>query len=776
MTVSREGIPQFIGARVKRREDPALITGQGKYVADIHLDGALYMAVLRSPCAHATIITIDTSEAEALPGVVAAFTGDDINPQLAVPLPMVVSMDEKYSVKRNPRRYPLTTDKVRHFGDPVALVVATDQYIAADALELIYFDYDPLPVVVDPEAALDDGVPILHEVWDNNLAFRWSDEGGDVEAAFAKAETTVEVRLVNQRVIPNAMEPRAVAATYDSEANALTVWASTQVPHAVQEYLAEVLAMPKEQIRVIAPEVGGGFGAKGNIYGEEVLVPFLARHLGRPVKWAASRSEDYLSTAHGRDQINIIRLAADRAGHVQAADLKIIVDCGGYYSRVTPAIAATTGQMMTGVYDIPNARVEATAVFTNKHPTEPYRGAGRPEAAYLIERAMDVLADELDMDPAEVRQRNFIPPDKFPYKTVLNATYDSGEYARALSRVLELADYQAWRDEQARRRREGGKLMGIGLACYVEVCGFGPWEAGTIIVEADGKATVLTGTSPHGQGHETTWAQIAADTLQIPPEDITVKHSDTAIVPRGIGTFGSRSTPVGGSAVLQNAETVRERAKEIAAHLLEAATPDMVLEDGRFHVRGLPERSLSWQDVAQGTYNDSLPPELRGELKSDDDFKPKGETYPFGAHICMVEIDPETGDIEIVRYLTVDDCGRVINPLLAEGQVHGGLAQGIGQALFEQAVYDEYGNLLTGTLMDYALPKAHNFPRYETNRTETPSPLNPLGVKGIGEAATIGSMPTVVNAVVDALSHLGVRHLDTPLTSEKIWQILQERS
>jgi carbon-monoxide dehydrogenase large subunit len=430
--------------------------------------------------------------------------------------------------------------------------------------------------------------------------------------------------------------------------------------------------------------------------------------------------------------------------------------------------------MMTGVYDIPNARVELTGVFTNKQPTEPYRGAGRPEAAYLIERAMDVLADELGLDPAEVRQRNFIPPEKFPYTTPINAKYDSGEYARALNRALELVDYQALRAEQAQRRQNGGKLMGIGLACYVEICGFGPWEAGSVTMDEAGQVTVLSGTSPHGQGHQTTWAQIVADLLQIPMEDVTVKHGDTAVVPRGIGTFGSRSTPVGGSAVFQNTETVREQAKAIAAHLLEAAVPDMTLSEGRFHVQGVPERTVSWQEVAQAAHSDDLPEELQGSLAADEDFQPKGETYPFGAHVAVVEIDPETGVVQIVRYLTVDDCGRVINPLLVEGQVHGGLAQGIGQALFEAAVFDETGNLVSGSLMDYALPKADNFPFYETHRTETPSPLNPLGAKGIGEAATIGSTPTIVNAVVDALSHLGVRHLDMPLTAPKVWQAIQQ--
>lgn len=772
---TRAAVPQLMGVRIKRREDPALITGQGKYVGDIQLDGMLHLAVLRSPCAHAIIKEIDVSAARAMAGVVAVLVGAEINDAVAEPLP-VAPMNDSYRDKKLPNRYPLTTGKVCFLGEPLAVVVAETPYIAADAVEAIVLDYEPLPVVIDPEAALESGAPVIHDEWQDNLAFRWGTAGGDVEAAFARAETVAELRLVNQRIIPNAMEPRAVAAHYEAETNMLTVWSSTQIPHELRDTLAKILKIAPEQMRVIAPEVGGGFGVKSNVYSEEVIVPLLARQLKRPIRWVASRTEDYLVTAHGRDQINIVRLAADKHGRVEAVDLQVIVDCGAYYSKVTPVIPTLTGLMMTGVYAIPNARIEVNGVFTNKHPIEPYRGAGRPEAAYMIERVMDVLADQLDIDPAEIRRRNFIPPDRFPYQAASGAVYDSGEYERALNKALELADYQALRAEQTRRRQRNGKLMGIGLACYVEICGFGPWEAGKVMIEADGKVTVLTGTSPHGQGHETAWAQIVAHTLQIPLEDITVKHGDTAQVPRGIGTFGSRSAPVGGSAVLQNAETVRERAKEIAAHLLEAAAGDMVLEDGQFQVRGVPDRRVTWQEVAQAAYADNLPEELQDSLSSDEDFKPAGETYPFGVHVCVVEIDTESGAVKLVRYLTVDDCGRVINPLLVEGQVHGGIAQGVGQALIEGAVYDEGGNLVTGSLMDYALPKATLFPPYETNRTETPSPHNPLGVKGIGEAATIGSTPTVVNAVVDALSHLGVHHLDMPLTAQKVWQALQQHN
>ena len=775
MPPAQAAAPQLMGVRIKRREDPALITGQGKYTADITLDNMAVMMVLRSPYGHATIDSIDTSAAAAMPGVLAVITAADVNNQMAAPLPMVMAADDNYPIFHNIPRYPLASDKVRHVGDPVAVVVAENKYVAADALEAIDVRYTPLPTVVDPEQAMAAGAPQLHDHVPNNVAFRWQG-GNEISAAFAAADKVVEVRIHNQRLLPTAMEPRAVTATYDAANDSYTIWTSTQIPHSIKEEVAQVLGIDQEKIRAIAPEVGGGFGAKSNVFAEEVLAPFLAKQLGRPIKWVATRSEDLQTTSHGRDQIDIVRLAATNEGKVQAVDLKVIADCGAYYSRVTPGIPPLTGMMMTGVYAIPHARTEAVGVLTNKGINEPYRGAGRPEAAFLIERAMDVLADELDIDPLEIRRRNFIAPDQFPYTTPTGATYDSGEYAKSLNRALELVDYGALRTEQANRRANGGKLLGIGLASYVEICGFGPWEAGTVIINADASATVLTGTSPHGQGHETAWAQIAANTLQLPLENITVKHGDTAVVPRGIGTFGSRSAPVGGSAVMRNSESVREKAKAIAAHLLEAATADMVLADGQFSVAGSPQAAVSWTEVAAAAYSDTLPAALKAQLpdglQSDEDFSPPGMTYPFGTHLSVVEIDPDNGQIRIVRYVTVDDCGPAINPLLIEGQVHGGIAQGVGQALLEQALYDEGGQLVSGSFMDYNVPRADNFPIYETNRTETPTPLNPLGVKGIGEAATIGSTPCIANAVIDALSHLGVRQLDMPFTPEKVWRAI----
>lgn len=766
-------IPQFMGVRIRRREDPALITGEGKYTGDLQLEGMLFMAVVRSPYPHARVRSIDTSAAKAMPGVVAVLTGAELNPQMANVLPVVApAAGPGYRDGHETPRMVLATDKVRCVGDPLAVVVAENRYLAADAADAVMVDYEPLPGVSDPEQALVPGAPLLYEAWGTNQAFRWQNSGGDVDAAFANAEKVVELRLVNQRLIPSAMEPRAVVAKYDQTTDELTIWTSTQIPHGIKNEVAPVLGIEPAKIRVIAPEVGGGFGAKSNVYAEEAMVPFLAKQLGRPVKWVATRGEDYLTTSHGRDQINIIRLAADSSGRIHGADLKVIANCGAYYSRVMPAIPTLTAMMMTGVYDIPNARCEAIGVMTNKGINEPYRGAGRPEAAYLIERAMDVLADELAMNPVDVRKRNFIAPDKFPYKTPMGANYDSGDYATNIDALLAAVDYPALRAEQAQRRAAGGKLLGIGLATYVEICGFDPSESAIVTVDEQAKVTVVSGTSPHGQGHKTAWTQIAADVLQIPPEDITVVLNDTALVPKGFGTYGSRSAAMGGSAVWKNSETVRERAKQVAAHLLEAAVADVTLENGRFHVVGTPAVSVGWQEVAAAAYTDTTPADVPTELSSGEDFASADQNYPFGAHLAVVEIDPATGAVSIVRYVTMDDCGRVINPLLVEGQVHGGIAQGVGQALLELAAYDESGNLLSGSLMDYNLPRADNFPHFETNRTETPSPLNPLGVKGIGEAATIGSTPTIVNAVVDALSHRGVRHLDMPLTAEKIWHAL----
>jgi carbon-monoxide dehydrogenase large subunit len=704
-------------------------------------------------------------------GVVAVFSAADIHPHLAQGLPSS-GYSSAFEEARKPVRYPLAEAKVHYQGEAVAVVVAENGYIGADALAQVLVDYDPLPPVPDAQSALAEGAPLIHEQWDSNLAFRWRKSSGNVETAFAEADVIIELPVVNQRLIGSPLEPRSVLASYEAATDSFTVWSTTQNPHSVRDDLAKVLGVEPVSIRLIAPDVGGGFGIKVGLHGEEVLASFIARALGRPVRWVPSRSEDFLASHHGRGQSNRLRLAADAEAGITALELETTYEMGAYF-RFSPYIPTISANMSPGTYHIPNFRAVVEGVFVNKLSTEAYRGAGRPEATYMIERAIDLLADELGLDPADVRRRNFIPPSDFPYSSPTGLTYDSGEYKKALDKALEQAGYLSLLTEQARRRRNGGRWLGIGMACYVEICGFGPWEAGGVFMDKHGDVTVLSGTSPQGQGHATTWAQIAAEVLQVPLEKITVRQGDTAVVPRGLGTMGSRSTAVGGSAVFDNGGKVVAQARQIAAHIFEAAAEDIILANGRFQVIGSPQASLSWEEIARAAHSDLLPEGLRGGLKSDVDFEPQGETFPFGAHVCVVEVDPQTGAVEIARYISVEDCGRVINPTLVEGQVHGGIAQGIGQALFEVATYDEQGMLLSGTLMDYALPKALDMPTYETHRTETPTPLNPLGAKGIGEAATIGATPAVVNAVIDALSHLGVRHIDMPLTAEKIWQVIQ---
>jgi len=762
---------QTIGERVRRREDPRLVTGQALYTPDIPLPGALHLAVVRSPYPHAEIVSIETEEAAAAPGVAGVFTAAYILPKLKRPFPVAKAPDGgAFTELHIPARWALADRKVLTVGDPVVAVVAETAEQAVDAAALVDVDYRDLPGAGDSRAARADGAEPLYDNVEGNRAFVWElHPEGAPEAAQGEVELSLDFRI--QRLIPSAMEARAVAARVDGDR--VTMWTSTQSAHRVKSSVARILGIPEERLRTIAPEVGGGFGAKANLYAEEVLVPWLALKLGRPVRWFATRTEDFQTTTHGRNLFVTLDVAADRDGRVRHCDVDVLYDSGAYFSRPGPTTPSLTGAMIVGPYDVATAHAHAVGAFTNTAPNEPYRGSGRPEATYLIERALDVLAGRLGIDPAEIRRRNLIPPHKFPYRTATGLTYDSGEYEKALDKALEAGDYAGLRAEQARRRAEGGKPLGIGLACYVEICGFGPWEAGGVTVEPDGAVTVRSGTSPHGQGHETAWAQIAADQLGVSLDDVTVLHGDTDECPRGIGTFGSRSAPVGGAAIFNNAETVRERAKALAARLLEAATEDIRFEDGRFFVAGSPARAVGWSEIAAFAYSAEAPEGSAAELTADVDFKPPAETFPFGTHLCAVEIDPDTGAVEIIRYISVDDCGKVINPLLAEGQVHGGLAQGIAQALYEDAVYDEGGNLLTPTFLEYAVPRADMLPKYELHRTVTPTPVNPLGVKGIGEAATIGSTPAVCNAVMDALRPFGVEHLDTPLTPEKVWRAMQ---
>ncbi|MEW6734652.1 MAG: glyceraldehyde dehydrogenase subunit alpha [Acidobacteriota bacterium] len=769
-------VKKFIGERIKRTEDPRLISGLGHYVDDINLPDLLHVAFVRSIYAHAHINSINIDAALALPGVVAVFTGADLKDQVGT-LPVAGQL-EGLKIPFHP---VLAIGKVRYVGEPVVAVVATDRYLARDGAELVEIDYDPLDTVVDAETAIADGAPIIHDEFGTNLSFNWKLEGGEIEAAFKSADRVIKQYMVNQRLAPIAMEPRGVIARYLPGEQELTVWSSTQIPHLLRTQLAVMLNLPENRLRVITPEVGGGFGSKLNVYGEEAALGFISMKLAKPVKWIETRRENFAATIHGRGQSGTIEIACKNDGTVLGLKYTVIADLGAYLQLLTPAIPTLTGLMLSGSYKIPAIGMYVTGVFTNKMATDAYRGAGRPEATYVIERVMDIVAAELSIDPVDVRRKNFPRPDEFPYSTATGLTYDSGNYVAALDKALEMADYQGLRERQRKALAEG-KLFGIGVSSYVEICALGPssamaaggWESATVRVEPTGKVTVLTGASPHGQGQETSFAQITADYLGVAMEDVLVLHGDTSIVQYGIGTFGSRATAVGGTAMVMALDKVKEKALRIAAHLLKASESEVKFEDGKFHVNG---NSLTIQQVALAAHlARELPPNTEPGLSATHFFEPTNFTFPFGSHILAVEIDKETGDVKILRYVAVDDCGNVINPMLVEGQVHGGIVQALGQALYEEVVYDESGQLLTGTLMDYALPRAHHCPWFELDRTETPTPVNPLGVKGVGEAGTIGATPAIVNAVIDALKHLGVRHIDMPMRPEKIWRLIAAKA
>jgi carbon-monoxide dehydrogenase large subunit len=670
----------------------------------------------------------------------------------------------------------------------VAVLVAEERYLARDALDLIEVDYEPLPVVVDAEKAIQAGAPQLHDEVPNNTTFVWKVAGGDIDQAFREAEVVVKQRIVNQRLIPNAIEPRGMVAQYNPGSGDLTLWTATQIPHLVRLLLSMVTGIPEHKVRVIAPDIGGGFGSKLYLYPEEVIVATLAKVTGRPVKWIEERRENYVATTHGRDHVQYVEVAAKRDGTITGLRVKCIANMGAYLSTFAPGIPTILfGLMLAGNYRIPNISCEVTGVHTNTTLVDAYRGAGRPEATYLVERAIDLTARELGMDPAEIRRRNFVPANAFPHTTATGVTYDSGNYQPTLDKALEIAGYQQLRQEQERARAEG-KYLGIGVTTYVEICGMAPsqvlgavgagaggWESATVRVHPTGKVTVYSGASSHGQGHETAFAQIVGDGLGVPFEDVEVVHGDTAQVQFGIGTFGSRSAAVGGMAAVMSVNKIEEKAKKIAAFLLEAAEADLVFEGGQFFVKGTPGRGITIQQVALAAYvPHKYPTGLEPGLEATSFYDPSNFTWPFGTHVAVVEVDPETGVIKLRRYIAVDDCGRVINPLLVDGQIHGGLAQGIAQALYEEAVYDENGQLVSGSLMDYAVPKADDLVNFELDRTETPSPVNALGVKGVGEAGTIASSATIVNAVVDALAPLGVKHLDMPLKPERVWQAIQQ--
>lgn len=776
-------VSKTVGARIKRREDPRLIQGLAHYVDDIKLPDTLHVAILRSPYAHARINAIDTAAAQNLPGVKAVVTGDDIKDTIGG-IPCAATDPEGFPGIKVPHHPVLATDKVRFVGEPIAAVAATDAYIARDALDLIEVDCDLLDAVNSADAALAEGAPVLHEDWDDNMAFTWQIAGGDIDAAFAEADHIVSQRIDHQRLVPNPIETRGVLAQYTRGKDQLTLWSSTQIPHLLRTQLSIMLDMAENHVRVIAPEVGGGFGCKLNVYAEEALIGHLAKQLDQPVKWIESRRENFLHTIHGRDQVGQVELAVNSDGAILGLKYTVTADVGAYYQLLTPAIPTLTGLMLCGSYTFQNVQMDLTAAFTNKMATDAYRGAGRPEATYLIERMIDIVAHDLDLDPLDVRRKNFIGKDAFPHETGTALAYDSGDYTAALDRALKMADYDALRQQQADLRARG-RYLGIGFSTYVEICGMGPsvampaggWESSTVRVDPTGKVTVLTGVSPHGQGQETTFAQLVADGLGVDLEDIRIIHGDTDAVQYGIGTFGSRATAVGGTAMVHAMGKIKDKVIKIAAHLMESNPQDIVLEDGKYSVHGAPESGLSLAEIAQVAHvGVGLPPETEPGLAESHFFEPPNFTYPFGTHIAVVEVDADTGEVDLQRYIAVDDCGNIINPLIVEGQVHGGIAQGVGQALYEEAIYDETGQMLTGSFMDYALPKAHDFPRFELDNTVTPSPVNPMGVKGVGEAGTIGSTPAIANAVIDALKPFGVRHIDLPLRPEKLWKLMQERN
>ena len=756
----------MVGASVKRKEDPGLITGAGKYVGDIKLAGMRHVTFVRSPYAHANIISMDASAALEREGVVAVVTGEDLQGQYE-PVPVAGGADAQEKLSH----YALSVGRVRHIGEAVAAIISTSPGIGEDALDDVAVEWEELPVAGDLLRAYAGDDPPIFEGMADNIPDTGAKKTDGVDEVFANAPHRLSQRMLSQRVSGVPMEVRAVVVAPDAVTGGLTVWTSTQIPHGVRSSLAAALRLPENMLRVIAPNVGGGFGVKNALYPEEIAVAKLAQIHQMPLKWTGTRVEHFQSTTQGRSQVADVEVAFDGGGKILGLRLHVIAELGAYPPFYD--IAHLTGLMATGNYDIPAVDFKASNVFTNTIAVAAYRGAGRPEAIYYIERAIDLIAAELGLDSVEVRRRNYIKPAQFPYKTPTGSTYDTGDYERNLNAALELADYGALRQRQAELRAvDSDTLLGIGAASYVEMCGFGPYESGLVRVEPSGAVTVYTGTSPHGQGGETTFAQIVADEIGADYDRIIVRHGDTGGAPVGVGTFGSRALAVGGSAILRASEKVRDKAVEIAAHMLEASPGDIEFVEGQYRVKGVPGRSLGLSEIASRAYSDRLPDDIETGLEATDFFRPADFIYPFGTHIAAVEIDRQTGLITLCDYYSVDDCGPRISPLLVAGQVHGGLAQGIGQALLEEIVFDDEGQLLTGSMMDYTMPRADDFPRFTLGQTTTPTPLNPLGAKGIGEAATIGSTPAVVNAVMDALSPYGIRHLDMPLTPRKIWEAI----
>jgi carbon-monoxide dehydrogenase large subunit len=778
----------YVGQSVKRVEDPRFIQGKGGYVANLQIPGMVYLAIKRSPYGHAKIKKIDVTKAKALPGVVGVFTGQDLVDGGCGALPCGWNVPDL----KTPKRYPLTIDKARHVGDGVAAVAAESPYLAADALDLVEVTYEPLKATIDARGATESGEPLVHDEIAKNVSFFWAlgDKPG-CEKAFAEAHKVVELELVNQRLIPNAMEPRACAAQWSAATEEMTVWTTSQNPQPIRLLLsAFTLGIPENRLRVISPDVGGGFGSKIFHYPEEIITPWVARALNRPAKWVATRSESSVTDSQGRDHVTIAKLALDKNGIFTGLHVQTWANMGAYLSTFAPLIpTALYVTLFAGLYRMKGVWGEVWGTLTNTVPVDAYRGAGRPEASYMLERLVDLAAKELSMDPVDLRRKNFIRKNEFPYQTPVAMVYDSGDYDALFAKATSLAGYDKMRKDQEKARKEG-RLVGIGVSGCIEASGPAPsavagslgsavglWESGVVRVHPTGKVTALTGSHAHGQGHETTFAQVVADELGVNIKDVEVVHGDTGRVPFGMGTYGSRSAAVGGSALVRSAQKIRAKLVKIAAHQLEASEADMVYDQpaGKVHVKGSPDKAKSFGELAFAAYTaHNLPAGMEPGLEEAAWYDPANFTFPASAHIAQVEVDSETGEVRLLRYVAVDDVGKVINPMIVEGQIVGGIVQGVGQALWEQGVYDESGQLLTGSLMEYAVPRAESFPKFEIGRVETPSPHNPLGVKGAGEMGTIAATVTVANAVMDALAPLGIREIPMPLTPGKIWKAMSQ--
>ncbi|HYM70054.1 MAG TPA: xanthine dehydrogenase family protein molybdopterin-binding subunit [bacterium] len=759
----------LIGRHLKRREDLRFLQGRARYVDDIVLPNMAHLVVVPSAHAHAHLRGVRVDAARRAPGVIAVVVAGDLAGRVQ---PMPVSPLQRADLAKTPHPV-LAEGKVRYVGEPIAAVLADSLAAAIDAATLVVVDYDPLPALSDARAAPRAPV-LLHEELGDNVLIRMTRGSGDVDAAFAAAACAVSGRFHIPRVVPAPMEPRAAVAAYDPAGDLLTLWVSAQEPYRPRTQLSRMLGRPEDRIRVVVPDVGGAFGSKGALASGAVVAAHLAVETGRPIKWVEQRRDNFIASTHGRGFDADLEVAVEPDGKITALRGTVVADAGAYLYPATATPTSRVAELVTGVYDIPSARIDVIGTATNKVPTSAYRGAGRPEAAYLIECMVDLVARALSLDPAAVRRRNLISPERFPYRSALGSVYDSGNYARALDRACELVDYGGWRETQ-RRARAAGRLLGVGLSVYVEPAGGQLWESAAVSVHPDGQVVVRTGSTAHGQGHDTTFGQIAADTLKVPLDTIVVQQGDTALMPKGVGTFGSRSVAVGGAALVGELEKIKTKMRSIAAHLLEASDADIQWDDGRLSVRGAPARAVTFREVAAAAHQPArLPAGVEPGLEASGTFSLPDMVYPFGAYAAVVEIERETGEVRILKFVAVDDAGRIINPLLAEGQVIGAIVQGLGQALVEEVVYDDTGQLLTATFTDYAMLRAPHIPAITAEFTETLSPYTSLAAKGIGEAGTVGAPPALANAVLDALAPLGVRSVDLPLTREKLWRLVRE--